>query len=314
MPVFQNRSTLLIGFATLSLVLSACTREQPNSAASSSADPSAEVAATAAEGECKLGVQLYSFRNDLDRDLPATLARVRELGIRCIEPYSLHRLTPEALRAEFDKAGLEVVSFHMPADIYRGPPEEAVSIAKTLGAKQVGIAWLKESENDAVDEPKMMAAAERLNGMCAAASAADMKVFYHTHGYEFHEGDPDAQMFDRFVKALNPDCVVLQLDVYWAAFAGQDPAELLRKYGDRTWSLHVKDMAPSMQGAPFDGSKWVGLTDEAFAVVGEGKLDWPALFEAAENSAVRWYILEDETTKPYENIAAAMPFLRTHGL
>lgn len=314
MPVSQHRSLLLACFATLTLTLSACSREQSDTAASSPAEPSAKTAASAADGDCKIGVQLYSFRNDLDRDLPGTLARVRDLGIRCIEPYSLHGLTPEALRAEFDKAGLEVISFHMPREIYMGPPEEAVRIAKTLGAKQVGVAWLKESENDAVDEPKFMAAAERLNGMCEAARAADMKVFYHTHGYEFHEGDPEGKLFERFVNALDPECVVLQLDVYWVAFAAQDPVQLLRKYGERTWSLHVKDMAQSMQGAPFDGSKWTGLTDEAFAVIGEGKLDWPALLEAAEASAVRWYIIEDETTRPFENVAAGLPFLHSHGL
>src|SRR5690606_39365404 len=97
------------------------------------------------------------------------------------------------------------------------PPEEAVNVGRILGAKQIGVAWLKESQDDVVDEAKMMAAAERLNAMCPAAQAADMKVFYHNHGYEFHEGDAEGEMFDRFMQALNPDCVVLQLDVYWAA-------------------------------------------------------------------------------------------------
>jgi sugar phosphate isomerase/epimerase len=304
----------LVGFV-LYVALSACTREQEPTPASVSEPPASETSASAAADDCTLGVQLYSFRNELDRDLPGTLARIKELGIHCIEPYSLHGLTPEALRAEFDKAGLQVVSFHMPRDIFVGPPQDAVSIAKTLGAKQIGVAWIKESENDVVDEPKMMAAAERLNAMCSAAQAADMHVFYHTHGYEFHEGDPDGKLFDRFVNALTPGCVVLQLDVYWVAYAGQDPVQLLRRYADRTLSLHVKDMAASMPVAPFDGSKWSGpLGDESFAVVGQGKLDWPALLAAAKASSVRWYIIEDETSRPFENIAAGLPFLRSQGL
>src|SRR3954463_9582855 len=66
---------------------------------------------------CKVGVQLYSFRNDLDKDLSGTLARIKKLGVNCVEPYSLHKLTAEQLRAEFDRAGLKVVSFHLPGEL-----------------------------------------------------------------------------------------------------------------------------------------------------------------------------------------------------
>jgi sugar phosphate isomerase/epimerase len=308
-PLLRATSTLWVSL----LILSGCGRDadpQQDQA------PAAETtAATLADSDCKLGVQLYSFRHDLDKDLPGTLARVKQLGINCIEPYSLHGRTPEELRAEFDKAGLTVVSYHLAGDLFRGPPEAAVNIGRVLGAKQVGVAWLKESENDAVDEAKLMQAAERLNAMCPAAQAAGMKVFYHTHGYEFHEGDPDARLFDKFVRALTPECVVLQIDVYWVAYAGQDPVKLINRYSDRTLSLHIKDMAASQAVAPFDGSKWSGpLTDESFAVIGQGKLDWPALFAAAEAAKVRWYIIEDETTQPYEGVSAAMPFLKEHGI
>lgn len=308
------RTAIAFCSSALLLALAGCSRQSDSVAEQSAPAEAAPAASVAASDECRLAVQLYSFRNELEKDLPGTLARVKELGIDCVEPYSLHGRTPEALRAEFDKAGLKVVSFHL-GELFKGPPEEAVNVGRILGAKQIGVAWIKESQNDVVDEAKLMAAAERLNAMCPAAQAAGMKVFYHNHGYEFHGDDPEGKMFDRFVKALNPECVVLQLDVYWTAYGAQDPVELLQRYGDRIWSLHVKDMSKSQTVKPFDGSDWSGpLGDEAFAVVGEGKLDWPALFEAAEAGAVRWYILEDETTRPFENIAAGMPFLHSHGL
>lgn len=275
----------------------------------------ARAADAVAKSDCQVGVQLYSFRHDLDRDLPGTLKRVKELGIECVEPYSLHGRTAEQLRKELDAAGLRVVSFHLPGELRTGKPEEAVRVAKVLGAKQLGIAWIKESASDAVTEAKLMAAAQRLNSMCDAAVPAGLKVFYHPHGYEFHEGDPDAHMFDRFVQALRKDCVVLQLDAFWVAYAGQDPVRFLRRYPDRTWSFHVKDMSKEQQVAPFDGSKWSGpLGDESFALIGQGQIDWDALIELAPSTAVRWYIIEDETTRPFENIKASMPYLRSKGL
>jgi sugar phosphate isomerase/epimerase len=276
--------------------------------------PLAGLAATSA-ADCKVGVQLYSFRADLDKDLPGTLARVKALGINCVEPYSLHKLTAEKLRAEFDRAGLKVVSFHLPGELREGNPAEAVRVAKVLGAQQVGIAWVKESETDAVNGSKLMAAATRLNAMCPAAKAAKLRVFYHPHGYEFHEGDPEGKLFARFVDALQKDCVVLQLDAFWVAYAGQDPVKFMQKYGDRVSSYHVKDMAPSLKVAPFDGSKWAGpLPDEAFAPVGQGKIDQVGLIKAGKQHQIKWYILEDETTHPYDNVALALPFMKANGL
>lgn len=303
------RTVLACSLSMLLATLAGCSRDQENHEAHASTTPPAATAAS----ECKLAVQLYSFRNDLEKDLPGTLARIKQLGIDCIEPYSLHGRTPEELRAEFDKAGLRVVSLHLGELFYR-PPEEAVHVGRVLGAQQIGVAWIKEGFDDAVDEAKLMAAAERLNAMCPAAQAAGMKVFYHNHGYEFHQGDEEGRLFEKFVNALDPECVVLQIDLFWAAYAAQDPAKLLRRYGDRTWSVHVKDMAPSLEVQPMDGSVWRGVGDDGFAVLGQGKLDWSEIFAAASAGAVRWYILEDETSRPFENIEAGMPFLRQHGL
>ncbi|MFL6618818.1 MAG: sugar phosphate isomerase/epimerase family protein [Povalibacter sp.] len=264
---------------------------------------------------CKVGVQLYSFRNDLDKDLPGTLARIKKLGVNCVEPYSLHKLTAEQLRAEFDRAGLKVVSFHLPGELREGDPAEAVRTAKVLGAQQVGIAWIKESDTDVVNGSKLMAAASRLNGMCPAAKAAGLKVFYHPHGYEFHEGDPEGKLFERFVNELEKDCVVLQLDAFWVAYAGQDPVKFMQKYGNRVSSYHVKDMASSLTVAPFDGSKWKGpLPDEAFAPLGKGKIDQVALIKLGKQYKIKWFILEDETTHPFENIALALPYMKANGL
>jgi sugar phosphate isomerase/epimerase len=290
------------------LLLNACSREVPAPAA----DAQPPASASLADDGCKLAVQLYSFRNELERDLAGTLARIKQLGLSCVETYSLHGRTAEEMRAELDKAGLEVVSSHVPFASLTNPAE-VVRIASTLGARQVGVAWVKEGQDDVVDEARLTETAERLNGLCDAASAAGLKVFYHIHGYEFHAGDPDATLFDRFMQRLDPACVALQIDVYWTAFAAQDPVALLQRYADRTLSLHIKDMAPSVEPAPLDGSNWTGLGDEAFAVVGEGTLDWRALFAAARAASVRWYILEDETTRPFENVAASLSYLHQHG-
>jgi sugar phosphate isomerase/epimerase len=86
----------------------------------------------------------------------------------------------------------------------------------------------------------------------------------------------------------DPENVKLELDVYWAVFAGVDPLDYLRRYAGRIPLVHLKDMAP----------------DRSFANVGEGTLDFPQLARTAEQEGAQWFIVEHDEPGP-EPVAAA---------
>jgi hypothetical protein len=100
---------------------------------------------------------------------------------------------------------------------------------------------------------------------------------YHNHVFEFVQSD-GAYLLDRLLDATDPALVALELDVYWAAYAGVDPAGYLRRRAGRVPLVHLKDLA----------------ADRSFAEVGDGTLDFAAIFATAEEGGVRWYIVEHD--------------------
>jgi sugar phosphate isomerase/epimerase len=123
---------------------------------------------------------------------------------------------------------------------------------------------------------------------------------YHNHAFEF------ARYADRYgleilLDAKQPADVLFEPDVYWIRKGGEDPAAFVRKYAGRIPLVHLKDMAGDAEGS--------------FAEVGEGILDWPSIFAAAEAGGAEWYIVEqDRWTRPsLEAAALSLRHLREWG-
>ncbi|HEV7926873.1 MAG TPA: sugar phosphate isomerase/epimerase, partial [Verrucomicrobiae bacterium] len=106
----------------------------------------------------------------------------------------------------------------------------------------------------------------------------NMRIGYHNHTAEFQKIDDRAPEFVFFDKA-SPD-VFVQLDIGHCAHGGGDPVAVIKKYGDRLLSVHVKDWVPATGGD----------------IVGEGIVKWPEVLAAcAEAKALQWYIIEEES-------------------
>src|SRR4030095_9102011 len=82
-----------------------------------------------------VGLQLYSLRAEFAKDVPGTLAKVREMGFREVEMGGTYGLTPQQFRAELDKAGLRAVSMGASFDSLRDNIETVISNAKTFGVR-----------------------------------------------------------------------------------------------------------------------------------------------------------------------------------
>jgi sugar phosphate isomerase/epimerase len=123
-----------------------------------------------------------------------------------------------------------------------------------------------------------------------------IRLGYHNHDFEFAPLD-GTTAWDILLAELPPD-VEIELDVFWAAAGGRDPAAEIRATADRVRLLHMKDRAPGpdLQDAP----------------AGEGTLDFPGIVEAARAAGVEWYIVEqDEPRAPLDDIARALHYLES---
>ena len=249
-----------------------------------------------------LGLQLYSLRDYAPKDLPGTLARLRGLGIVEVESAGLYDRDVATVRAAFDKAGLKCNGSHVGYDRWQKDVVGAVKEAKALGARFATCAWIK-GEKDVTRED-VLRAAEVFNAAGKACAAEGLRFCYHCHGYEFVPS-PEGTLWDTLVKNTDPKLVAFEIDVYWAKAGGADPAKVIAALPGRVPLLHVKDMA---KGLTFPAG--TSHADASSNVpVGTGQIDWPAVFKAAKASGGEIYYIEDESTKPWEQIPESLKYL-----
>ena len=175
---------------------------------------------------------------------------------------------------------------------------ELIALAKKHGVGRIGVSYLLPGER--------ANSIAKLNEAAEACRAAGIGFYYHNHAFEF-EGDPGSRFIDRLHKELHPHAR-LELDVFWAAIGGDDPAALLRKWAGRVASVHLKDVAAS---APRKVAEF-SMPPTAFKEVGFGTLDWKAILAAAAEARVDHYLIEQDSTPgdPLDSIRASVGYLR----
>jgi sugar phosphate isomerase/epimerase len=250
-----------------------------------------------------VGLQLWSLREYLPKDVPGTLAKVRAMGLREVEGAGLWGQTAPALRAALDKADLRCQSAHMDFDRLRDDMPSAFAEVKTLGAKWVVCPWIPHEKTFTRENAQK--AAEVFNRVGKAAREAGLRFGYHCHGYEFVPS-PEGTLFDTLAGATDPVAVEFQIDVFHAQNGGADPTALIVKYPSRVSSLHVKDLKKGhaiVAGSP-------GAEAEADVPVGTGQVDYPAVLRAAVKAGTSLYYIEDESKDPLANIPRSLTYLK----
>jgi len=249
-----------------------------------------------------IGLQLWSLREYLPKDLPGTLAKIRGMGFRDVEGAGLWKQTAPDLRKALDTAGLRCQSAHMGLDRLRDDLPGALSEAKVLSASWVVCPWIAAS----VTRDDIMKAADVFNRAARTARDWGMRFGYHLHGYEFVPS-PDGTLFDTLVKATDPKLVEFQVDVFHVFHGGGDPVRVITQQGSRVTSLHLKDLK---KGSAVKAGTSTG-TPDIDVPLGSGQIDMPAILRAASTAGVSLYYVEDESADPLNNIPKSVSYLRT---
>ena len=250
-----------------------------------------------------VGLQLWSLRESLPKDLAGTLARVRAMGFVEVEGAGLWGQPLAAFRAALDKAGLRCGSAHMGMEALEADLSAALAEAKALGATDVVCPWIPHDDKGLTREVALKAA-DAFNRFGKGAKGAGMSFAYHCHGYEMVPA-AEGTLFDTLAKATDPALVSFQVDTFHAYHAGADPAALVSKYAGRVRSLHLKD---EKKGFPRETGS-AGATPDADVPVGSGQIDFPAVLRAAVKAGVRRYYVEDESADPLAHIPESVAYL-----
>ena len=247
----------------------------------------------------KIGIQLYTVRDVLKQDFEGTLSRIGAIGYREVEFAGYFDHTPEQVKAALASAGLTAPATHVGPDNLGKGWDAVVHTAKAIGHEYVIVAWIPEERRKTIDDWKRIA--EQLNQAGTACRAAGLQFAYHNHDFEFVPIDGRAP-FDLLLDSTDPNLVKLEMDLFWATFAGADPLAYFARSPGRFPLVHVKDMTP--KPTPDASSERV-MVD-----VGKGSIDWKRIFAKSSVGGIQHYFVEhDQPSDPLASARASYDFL-----
>ena len=227
----------------------------------------------------RIGAQLYTVREQCKdaKGLDETLARLAAIGYKTVQISAVGPISASEIRSICASHGMEIICTHKSLDDYENKIDEMIAFHKELGCSIPGLgSMFSLCEVKTPGEAREQI--ERLNRIARRLAEEGMTFCYHNHAFEFTKIE-GRYLMDQMLEYGEFGFI---LDVYWLAYAGQDPAEWIRKIGPRTKVIHFKDL------------KMKGNTS-VFGEVMEGKLNWPKIIEASDEAGILYAMVEQDT-------------------
>lgn len=259
-----------------------------------------------------VGIQLYTIRDAMSADTPGSLKKVSDLGYKNLElaGYSngkFYGYTPAEFKKMVNDLDMDIISSHTQVEAAGITLENAKLMADAhaeLGVKYCIQPWVNDEDRQVETYKKMIA---EWNKVGAIMKERGIQFGYHNHNFEFDTLDGLVPYYDLFMPELDADLVTMELDLFWASKAGQDPVEMFNKYPGRFQLLHMKDMRTNED--PF-----YNVYKEDVCSVGEGVIDFKRILAAKETAGTKYLFVEDDNQgngKPFEGIETSIVNLTT---
>ncbi len=257
---------------------------------------------------CAIALQLWTVRQAAGHDLARTLERLADLGFDGVELVASLMGSDRSgarIRAVLERLGMTPVGYHATLEALESELDRLIDVACELGCPNLVCAWLPEPRR--ADHAAYLDTARSLAEIGQRCLQAGLQLVYHHHDFEYARFQGRSAL-DWLCGLVDPALMKLELDTYWVLTGGVDPADELRRYGDRCRLLHVKDRLPDVM--PDAAPAEPGLAHRN-TEVGTGMLDLPAVLEAAA-SHVRWYIVEQDVCAgdPFDSASTGLDNLR----
>jgi len=241
----------------------------------------------------RVGLQLYTVRDRMAKDVDGTLAEVAAAGYREVEFAGYFGKSPQEIRAMLDRHGLDAPSGHIsltPAEQWR----RALDGAHVVGHRYLVVAYIPAEARKTLDDWKR--AAENFNRAAAEAKAAGVQFAYHNHDFEFAPVQGRLG-YDVLLAETDPKLVQLEMDLYWITKGGQDPLAYFARYPGRFPMVHVKDS--------------MGPPENKMADVGAGTIDFKKIFAQRDQAGIRHFFVEhDQPADALASIKASCDYLK----
>lgn len=260
----------------------------------------------AAASSLKVGLQLYTLRDYIDKDPKGVLAKVAKAGYQEVETYGYSQekgfwgLSAKEFKAALAANGLTTSAGHYGLDDFLSGGSQdtlkaCIEAAKSCGQTYVVVPSMSEKVRAKTADFK--AVANKLNEAGQLCKAAGLKLGYHNHNFEFKpiEG---TMLYDVLLKETDPALVDFEMDIYWVVRAGQDPIKLITQHPKRFTMWHVKDMEKA--------------DPEHNTEIGAGTIDFKKIFQSATTSGVKHIFMEQEyfAIDAYKSITQSAAYIK----
>jgi sugar phosphate isomerase/epimerase len=230
----------------------------------------------------KIGIQLYTLRQEAERDIRKVLRESASIGFSGVEfAFNYGGLGPDELAAVLRKENLDCAGVFIEMKQAASQKSDAYMYAEAMNCPYIvsGLPGMMSGGN-------LPAAVKKLSSVSASAEAKGMRFLYHNHWQEL-ETIAGKSALDILFEETSAGGVCFELDTGWLYKAGCDPVEYIKKYAGRLPCLHLRDYHPDFEAS----------------VIGEGKVDIRSAARAAVEAGVEWLILE-QSKGTFESVKA----------
>jgi sugar phosphate isomerase/epimerase len=240
-------------------------------------------------------LQLYTVRTELEKDFERTLEQVAKIGYREVEFFDYYGRSPRQIRAALDGLNLKSPSSHADVPALTQELARTIDAVKEVGNQYLVCVYLAPEERQSLDDYKRFG--ELFNKVGETCKSAGIQFAYHNHDFEFQPMDGKVP-FQVLLEETDSSLVQIEIDLYWITKAGAEPFEYFEAYPGRFPLFHVKDMDDTPKGF--------------FTEVGRGVIDFPKIFERADQAGVKHFIVEQDETpgSPFESARISFEYLQ----
>ena len=254
----------------------------------------------------KIGLQLYTVRDQMKADFDGTIAKVASIGYKEVEFAGYFGHTPEQVRVVIDRNGLTSPSCHVEYAVLSDKWPSVIESSKTIGQSYIVCPWIPEEIRKQPDGWKR--AIDTFNHAGEISKKSSIQFAYHNHWFEFLPVNGKLP-YDMLLEQCDPDLVKMELDLCWITVAGADPLTYFNRYPGRFPLVHVKDMK-KLPKVSASGGQDFGDSLKDMTAVGSGIIDWKRIFAQSEKAGIKHYIVEhDKPEAPFESIKISYDYL-----
>lgn len=267
-----------------------------------------------------IAYQLYSAREDAQKDLHLLMQKIKKLGYDGVEFAGFFGYSTSEIKNMLASTGLTGISSHATVKSISEDMFGTIAYHQAIGSSYIAIPYIEDSMRPGkAGFAGLIQLIYRFGSLCQQAG---IQLIYHNHDFEF-TNISDMYGLDFLYAAVPEALLKAEIDVCWVKYSGVDPAKYLKKYTGRSPIVHLKDYI-GIRGeiSPYAliGQKENKPADDvpfAFKPFGYGCQNTREVVEAGIDAGAKWFVVEQDQSigsTPLEDAALSLDTLRNIGV